>query len=41
MWAIQGSNTGNDGDWTDIYRCNATSRETSPFRVYPRSEVLL
>ncbi|MEI7837847.1 MAG: glycoside hydrolase family 2 TIM barrel-domain containing protein, partial [Planctomycetota bacterium] len=27
--------------WTDIYRCNATSRETSPFRVYPRTEVLL
>ncbi|MCY2929681.1 MAG: hypothetical protein NTV86_09350 [Planctomycetota bacterium] len=41
VWAIQGSNTGKDGDWTDIYRCNATSRETSPLRVYPRSEVLL
>ncbi|MCY2931697.1 MAG: hypothetical protein NTV86_19830 [Planctomycetota bacterium] len=41
VWAIQGSNTGKDGDWTDIYRCNATSRETSPFRVYPRSEVML
>ncbi|MCY2925220.1 MAG: hypothetical protein NT031_07235, partial [Planctomycetota bacterium] len=41
VWAIQGSNTGKDGDWTDIYRCNAASRETSPFRVYPRSEVLL
>lgn len=40
-WAIQGSNTGKDGDWTDIVRCNATSREDSPFRVYPRSEVLL
>jgi beta-galactosidase len=40
-WAIQGSNTGKDGDWTDIYRCNATGREDSPFRVYPRSEVLL
>ena len=40
-WAIQGSNTGKDGDWVDIYRCNATSRETSPFRVYPRGEVLL
>ncbi|MCY2925104.1 MAG: hypothetical protein NT031_06625 [Planctomycetota bacterium] len=41
VWAIQGSNTGKDGDWTDIYRCNAASRETSPLRVYPRSEVLL
>jgi hypothetical protein len=40
-WAIQGSDTGKDGDWTDIYRCNATSREDSPFRVYPRSEIML
>ena len=40
-WAVQGSNTGTDGDWVDIYRCNATSRDDSPFRVYPRSEVML
>jgi hypothetical protein len=40
-WAIQGSNTGKDGDWVDIVRCNATGRDDSPFRVYPRSEVLL
>jgi beta-galactosidase len=40
-WAIQGSNTGKDGDWTDIYRCNATGRKDSPFRLYPRNETLL
>jgi len=40
-WAIQGSNTGKDGDWKDIYRCNATSRDDSPLRVYPRNETLL
>jgi len=40
-WAIQGSNTGRDGDWTDIYRCKANDRESSPFRVYPRNETML
>lgn len=41
VWGIQGSNTGKADDWTDIYRCNATNREDSPFRVYPRNETLL
>ena len=40
-WAIQGSNTGKDDDWTDIYRCNAADRAASPFREYPRNEVML
>jgi len=40
-WAIQGSNTGRDGDWTDLYRCKANDRESSPFRVYPRNETML
>ena len=28
-WAIQGSNTGNDKDWTDIYRNDGKDRATS------------
>ncbi|MBL7133755.1 MAG: hypothetical protein ISS78_06625 [Phycisphaerae bacterium] len=40
-WAIQGSNTGKANGWTDIYRCKATDRKSSPFRVYPRSETTL
>lgn len=40
-WALQGSNTGDDNDWTDIYRCNANDRAASPFREYPRGEVVL
>ncbi len=32
-WAIQGSNTGADDDWHDIYRCDATNRETSSLRA--------
>ena len=37
-WAIQGSNTGEDNDWTDIYRCDATGRGDSPLRESPRCE---
>ncbi len=40
-WAIQGSNTGNDGDWTDIYVCDPTSRAKSPFKLDPRNETTL
>ena len=40
-WSIQGSNTGKPNDWTDIYRCKATDRKSSPFRVHPRSETTL
>ena len=40
-WAIQGSETGNDGDWTDIYVCDASSRAKSPFKLEPRNETTL
>ncbi len=40
-WAIQGSNTGNDGDWTDIYVCDPASRAKSPFKLEPRGETTL
>ncbi|MCX6873614.1 MAG: hypothetical protein NTW21_07375 [Verrucomicrobia bacterium] len=40
-WAIQGSDSGKDGEWTDIYRCNAADRAGSPFREYPRCEIML
>ena len=40
-WAIQGSNTGNDGDWTDIYVCDPTSRAKSPFKLDPRNETTM
>ena len=41
VWAIQGSNTGKDGDWTDIYRCNPKDRSQTALRVNPRSETNL
>ncbi|MEI7835541.1 MAG: hypothetical protein WCK05_03925 [Planctomycetota bacterium] len=34
-WAIQGSNTGTDDDWTDIYVCKAKDRSESPFQGTP------
>ncbi|MCY2925523.1 MAG: hypothetical protein NT031_08795 [Planctomycetota bacterium] len=37
-WAIQGSNTGEDDDWTDIYVCNAKDRAGSPFKEAARCE---
>ena len=40
-WAIQGSNTGDDEDWHDIYRCDASDRATSPLRADPRVETTL
>jgi hypothetical protein len=40
-WAIQGSNTGKDDDWTDIYACEAKDRDTSLFQEYPRNETTL
>jgi hypothetical protein len=40
-WAIQGSNTGRDDDWTDIYKCDTTDRTGSPLRVNPRNETSL
>lgn len=41
VWAIQGSNTGRDDDWTDIYRCDPKDRERSPLREKPRNETTL
>ncbi len=41
VWAIQGSNTGREDDWADIYRCDAKGRDGSPFREKPRSETTL
>lgn len=40
-WAIQGSNTGKDDDWADIYVCDPVSRAKSPFKVDPRNETTL
>jgi len=40
-WAIQGSNTGKDDEWTDLYTCNAPDREGSPLRANPRCETTL
>lgn len=40
-WAIQGSNTGKDDDWTDIYVCDPPSRTKSPFKLDPRNETTL
>jgi len=31
-WALQGSNTGAEDDWTDIYVCNPKDRNGSPFQ---------
>ncbi|MHC4502945.1 MAG: hypothetical protein ACYTFI_06550 [Planctomycetota bacterium] len=40
-WAIQGSNSGEEGDWVDIYRCDAADRGGSPLQVNPRCETIL
>ncbi len=40
-WAIQGSNTGAEDDWTDIYVCNAKDRSESPFQPDSRIETFL
>ena len=40
-WAIQCSHTGEEDDWTDIYRCDASGRETSPLQEAPRCETTL
>ncbi len=29
-WAIQGSNTGEDNDWKDVFRCDPANRDASP-----------
>ncbi|MCY2930733.1 MAG: hypothetical protein NTV86_14800, partial [Planctomycetota bacterium] len=34
-WALQGSNTGADDDWTDIYVCKPKDRGESPFQGTP------
>jgi len=41
QWAIQGSNTGEDNDWTDIYKCDAKDRAASPFAENPRTATYL
>jgi hypothetical protein len=41
QWAIQGSMTGDEDDWTDIYRCDAKDRTTSTFLVNPRNQTTL
>ena len=41
QWAIQGSNTGDDDDWVDIYRCDAADRSSSPFQVKGRTQTIL
>ncbi|MEI7835508.1 MAG: discoidin domain-containing protein [Planctomycetota bacterium] len=40
-WAIQGSNSGEDDDWTDIYRCKNEDRTGSALRESPRGETTL
>ncbi|MCY2925736.1 MAG: hypothetical protein NT031_09900 [Planctomycetota bacterium] len=40
-WAIQGSSTGEDDDWTDIYRCKNEDRTGSALRESPRCETTL
>ena len=41
VWSIQGSLTGKDDDWTDIYQCEATDRASSPLAEQPRNETTL
>ena len=41
QWAIQGSNTADDDDWTEIYRCDATTRAMSPLKVDSRLHTTL
>ena len=40
-WAIQGSATGKGDDWTNIYKCTAPDRMTSPLNANPRNETTL
>ena len=40
-WAIQGSNTGKNGDWANIHQCETKDRDTSQFQEYPRCETTL
>jgi hypothetical protein len=40
-WGIQGSNTGQDDDWTDVYRCDPGGRENSPLQENPRNQTIL
>ena len=40
-WAIQGSNTGNEGDWTNIYVCDPKDRTETPFQPGGRYETFL
>ncbi|MCY2930597.1 MAG: hypothetical protein NTV86_14080 [Planctomycetota bacterium] len=41
VWAIQGSNTAQDDDWTDVYRCDPGGREKSPLQENPRGQTTL
>jgi hypothetical protein len=41
VWAIQASNTGEEDDWTDVYRCDAAGRASSPLTEEPRIETIL
>lgn len=41
QWAIQGSATGKDGEWTDIYKCDAKDRSGTSFQEAGRSETFL
>ncbi len=41
VWAIQGSNTGREDDWTDVYRCDPGGREKSPLQETPRVQTTL
>ena len=41
VWAIQGSNSGEEDDWTDVFRCDARDRGTSPLRDGTRCETTL
>jgi hypothetical protein len=40
-WAIQGSNTGEEGDWTDIYVCETKDRSGTAFQPDGRFETFL
>ncbi|MCX6878049.1 MAG: hypothetical protein NTW21_30195 [Verrucomicrobia bacterium] len=40
-WAIQGSNTGEEGDWTNLYVCKAKDRSESAFQPGSRTETFL
>ncbi len=40
-WAIQGSMTGKDGEWTDIYVCDPTNRSDAVFKEDGRTTTYL